>query len=96
MSMKEAYEKKLQGQLDGWSADIDKLKAKADSAEADAQLEYYKQIEELRSMQEAANDKLDELKEAGDEAWEDLKAGMDSAWDSLRSSIKSATSRFSG
>ena len=95
MSMKEAYEKKLQSKLDEWSADIDKLKAKADSAEADAQLEYYKQIEELRSMQAAAGKKLGELKESGDDAWEDLKAGMDSAWDSFSSSIKSAVSRFS-
>lgn len=95
MSMKEAYEKKLQSQLDEWDAEIDKLKAKAVSAEADAQLEYYKQIEELRSMKDAASEKLGELKEAGDDAWEDLKAGIDSAWDSLGSSIKSAVSRFS-
>lgn len=95
MSMKEAYEKKLQSQLDEWAADIDKLKAKADSAEGDAQLEYYKEIEELRSMQAAANKKLGELKDAGDDAWEDLKAGMDNAWNSLSSSIKSAASRFS-
>ena len=94
MSMKDAYEKKLQGQLDEWKAEIDKLKTKADSAEADAQLKYYKQIEELRAMQEAAGQKLDELKQAGDDAWEDLKAGMDSAWDSLSSAVKSATSRF--
>ena len=46
---------KLQAQLDEWSAEIDKLKAKADKAEADAQLEYYKEIEELRSMQETAS-----------------------------------------
>jgi chromosome segregation ATPase len=95
MSIKEAYEKKLQGQLDEWGAEIDKLKAKADSAKADAQLEYYKQIEDLRSMKDAASKKLDELKEAGDDAWEDLKAGIDSAWDSLSSSVKSAVSRFS-
>jgi len=94
MSMKEAYEKKLQSQLDQWNAEIDKLKAKADAAEADAQLKYYKQIEELRSMQAAANEKLDQLKEAGDDAWEDLKAGIDSALDSLSGAIKSAASRF--
>lgn len=94
MSMKEAYEKKLQAKLDEWSADIDKLKARADSAEADAQLEYYKQIEELRSMRDDAKKKLEELQQAGDDAWEDLKAGIDSAWDSLGSSIKSAMSRF--
>ena len=94
MSMKEAYEQKLQAQLDEWSAEIAKLKAKADGAEADAQLEYYKKIEELRSMQETSANKLTELKDAGDDAWEDLKAGIDSAWDSLGNALKSAASRF--
>ncbi len=94
MSMKEAYEKKLQAQLDEWSLEIDKLKAKADKADAEAQLEYYKQIEKLRSMQEESNQKLAELKAAGDDAWEDLKAGTDSAWDSLGHALKSAVSRF--
>jgi len=93
--MKETYEKKLEAKLEEWNADIDKLKAKVDSAEVDAQLEYYKQIEELRTKQEEVKNKLDELKEASDDAWEDLKAGIDSAWDSLSSSIKSAFSRFS-
>jgi hypothetical protein len=83
MGMKEAYEKKLQAQLDEWGAEIDKLKAKADKAEADAQLDYYKEIEELRTNQEVANKKLSELKEASEDAWEDLKAGIESAWDSL-------------
>jgi len=94
MSMKETYEQKLEAQLDEWSAQIDKLKAKADGAEADIQLEYYKKIEELRTMQESATHKLSELKDAGDDAWEDLKAGIDSAWDSLGNAVKSAASRF--
>jgi alpha-beta hydrolase superfamily lysophospholipase len=94
MSMKEAYQKKLQAQSDQWSTDIDKLKAKADKAKADAQLEYYKEIEQLRTMQVAANSKLVELKDASDDAWEDLKAGMDSAWDSINNALKSASSRF--
>lgn len=37
MSMKEAYEAKLNGQLKHWSAEIDKLA----SAEADAQIKYH-------------------------------------------------------
>ncbi len=95
MGKKEAYEKKMQAELNEWSAEIDKLKAKADAAEGDAQLEYHKQIDELRSMQDAAGKKLEEVKAASDEAWEDVKAGADSAWESLSSSVKSATSRFS-
>jgi len=52
-------------------------------------VEYYKQIEELRSMQQVANEKLGQWKEAGDDPWEDLRAGMDSAWDSLNSATSS-------
>jgi hypothetical protein len=62
MNRKEAYQKKLQAQLDEWSAEIDKLKAKADNAEADAQIEYYKQIEALRTMLKSADSKLTELR----------------------------------
>lgn len=94
MSMKEAYEKKLKGQLSEWRADTDKLKAKAEQAEGDAQLAYYKELEDLRSRQEAARDKLDELRDAGDDAWEDLKAGLDKAWDDLGDAVSKASSRF--
>jgi hypothetical protein len=94
MSMKEAYVKKQQAQLNEWGAQIKKLKAKADMAEADAQFEYYKQIEELRSMQDAVTHKLTEIKCAGDEAWKDLKVGMESAGGSFGHALKIAASRF--
>jgi uncharacterized coiled-coil DUF342 family protein len=94
MSTKEAYEQKLQAQLDEWKAEIDKLKAKADKAEANAQLEYYKQIEELYSKRDAAQEKLKELKEASEDAWEDIKVGVELAWDSLGEAVKSAMLRF--
>jgi uncharacterized coiled-coil DUF342 family protein len=94
MNIREAYEQKQQAQLNEWAARIKKLKAKADMAEADAQFEYYRQIEELRSMQDAAANRLAEIKNAGDDAWEDLKAGMDSAGGSLGSALKTAMSRF--
>jgi chromosome segregation ATPase len=94
MTKKEAYEKKLEAQLKEWKTDIDKMKAKADKADAEAKLEYYKQIEDLRTKQEAVQKKLTELKTAGESAWEDLKSGIDLAWTSLGESIKSARSRF--
>ena len=94
MSMKQAYVQKLQAQMNDWNAEISKLKAKAEGAEADAQLEYYKQIEELREQQQDAQAKLNELREAGEDAWEDLKAGIDNAWSSLGEAVKTAASRF--
>jgi seryl-tRNA synthetase len=94
MSIKEQYEKKLQAQLDKWDAEINKLKAKADGAKADGQLEYYKEIEELRTMQKNATDKLTELKNSSDDAWEDLKSGIDSAIGSLDNAFRAAVSRY--
>ena len=94
MTLKEAYEKKLQAQLEEWSAEIDKLKAKADKAGADAQINYSRHIEELKSMQTAASKKLVELKNASEDTWEGLRQDMDELGRSLGNTLKSAISRF--
>jgi len=94
MTRKEAFQKKMQAQRDKWAAEIDKLQAKADKAKADVQINYFKQLEGLRSGREEAGRKLAELREAGDDAWEDFKAGLESAWASLGHAVRSASSRF--
>ncbi|GAA3530254.1 hypothetical protein [Zobellella aerophila] len=94
MSMKDAYQQKLQAQLDEWDAELDRLKAKADKAKADIQVEYYKQIKVLQSRRDEAGKKLTELEQASDEAWVDLKSGIENAWESLGQALKSAASRF--
>lgn len=94
MSKKDAYERKLQAQLDEWSAEIDRLKAKAEGASADAQIRYHKEIEGLQQQKEAANRKLSELRDASEGAWEDMKSGLDEAWKSLADSVKAASARF--
>ncbi len=93
MNIKETYQKKLQAQMDEFAKEIDKLKIKADKTAAYAKVEYYNQIQELRTMQYEANRKLTELEKANDDEWEDLKAGMDSAWDSLSNRLKSITAK---
>ena len=65
MGDKELYEQKKQAQLDEWKADLDKLKAKASGASADAQLEMNKQIKALESKIEEGKAKLSELAKAG-------------------------------
>ncbi len=94
MSMKDAYQQKLEVQLEEWKADIDKMKAKADQADADVKIEYHDRIEDLQLKQEAAQEKLKELREAGEGAWEDLKTGVELAWTSLGEAVKSVKSRF--
>jgi hypothetical protein len=94
MGMKEEYQKELQGQLDEWGVEIDKLKVVAEKAKSGLQGEYYKEVEDLRCKQLAAQQKLHEVKDASGDAWEDLKEGIEGAWDALSKGVKSAASRF--
>ena len=94
MTTKEAYERKLQAQLDLWNADIQRLKAKAEIAAADAQINHEATLEELRQYQRDAQEKLKELQESGESAWGDMKSGVESAWAQLEQAMKAARSRF--
>ena len=91
---KDLYIQKLHARLDQWNANIDKLRAKADKAEAGVRQEYFKQIEYLQGRRKEAEGKLAEMRAAGGDAWEDLKIGVGMAWDAMEEAIKSATSRF--
>lgn len=94
MSEKASYRQKIRAKLDEWNAEIDKFEAKADQAQADAQLEYYEQLKKLRALQEEAGNKLEALDEAGEDAWEDVKDGVDIAADALDHAVQSVRSRF--
>ena len=94
MNEKELYQQKKQAQLDEWKAEVDKLKAKASGASADAQLELHKQIESLEGKIEMAKAKLAEIAEAGEDAWDSIKDGVESAWDLMKSSFSEALDKF--
>ena len=83
MSNREAYEQKLRAKLDEWQAEIDKLKAQARGADADARIEREKEAERLEERREEVRRKLEELREAGDDAWDDIRAGAERAWESM-------------
>jgi uncharacterized coiled-coil DUF342 family protein len=92
---KEAYQKKLQAQLDQWKAEIDKLQAKSREASADMQIKYQEQIKELRERRDEMETQYDKIQAASIDAWKDFKAGADQAWDNMADAMKSAWSRFS-
>lgn len=94
MNDRELYRKKMQAQLDEWKADLDKLRAKASRASADAQLKLNKQLRELEGKLEKGKATLAELADAGEDAWESFKDGVESAWDSLKSAISEAKAKF--
>ncbi len=95
MSDKEAYERKLEAKLEEWQADIDKLRAQAKEAGADAQIRYQQQIDELRKYRDDMEARLAEMREAQSAAWTDIKGGVDKAWDDMSKAMKDAWKRLS-
>ena len=76
---------KFKAQLDEWKADLDKLKARAKGASADARIEMQKRIDALDARVAEAGTKLDELSAAGADAWDGLKTSMHDAVARLKS-----------
>jgi len=91
---RKAYEEKLDAQLKEWNAQIALLKAKAENAEADAKIDYYKTIDALEHKQNNAEANLQELKTAANEAWEAVKAGAEKAWAEVKIAYHDAASKF--
>jgi hypothetical protein len=96
MSEKELYQQRKRAQLDQWEAEVDKLKAKASVASADAQLKLNEGIEALEGKIEQGKAKLAEIADASDDAWESAKEGVDSTWDALKSAFSDAAAKYKG
>jgi len=91
---KQAYQKKVQAQLEKMNAQIDELKAKGKQAKADASVEYHSQLEQLYTKRDAAQLKLEEIQKAGEEAWSELQGGFEQAWNELSSAFEKAAAKF--
>lgn len=92
---KQAYTEKYKAQIAEWEADIDKLKAKAAGASADARIEYEEQLEALKQKTADQRRKLDELQEAGEESVDELSKGFDAAWQELTSTWENIKAKLS-
>ncbi len=94
MATKEAYQKKLEAQLQEWDAKLDQLSAKAQNATADARITYENELESLKSKRAAAHTTLEELGKRGESAWEDMKDGAEKVWDELSKAMEKVAARF--
>ena len=87
---KEAYKQKFEAQLHEWQAEIDKLKAKAEIAEAEARLEYLKQIDKVKALQDEGWENFEKLRNASERAWDEMKAEAELNWVKMNNAIKAA------
>ncbi|WP_022949679.1 sll1863 family stress response protein [Methylohalobius crimeensis] len=94
MNERDAYVQKMKAKLDEWNAELDKLSAQAEAAEADAKLEYQDQIDELEKLRNQARQKLGEVESASDDAWADVRQGAEAALNEMNNAFSNALKRF--
>ena len=94
MEMQEAYKKKMEAQLKEWSAQIDLLEAKMENTGADLSVKRASALQELRTKQRAASEKMLELEKSTGAAWMQVKEAADKIWEDLKSGVADAHAKF--
>lgn len=89
-----AFVEKMKSSIDDWNAQLAKLEAQAEQAQADARAQYDKQIQELQKQRDEAWARMQEAQAASDQAWQDLHKGYEAAWDNIAKAFKDAMGRF--
>lgn len=89
-AQKDAFVKKMQGQLDALKQDLDQLSAKIESSSAQVKAEAKPKLEALRAQQTQLSAQLDKVKAASESTWESVKTGFKSAYDSSKDGFNKA------
>jgi hypothetical protein len=94
MSVKEAYKRKVEAELELAHARMVEFQAKAKTFSAEARLKYAKHLEELEHGVDATKSLLTQLSEAGEDGWEKFREGVEKALTSLSTSLQNAAAKF--
>jgi len=94
MTTMDAYRMKIEAALRELQADLDKLDARIQGAEADARLWFERERRAFEAKEHRLRDRLHELERASSGAMEEVKRGVDEAWADLKASFERARDRF--
>jgi chromosome segregation ATPase len=94
MSLKDAYRKKIEAQVEEQVARLAVLKARAKQALADGQILAYEELADAETKLTALKSKLKDLGAASEGAWETMKSGVDQARRDLSDSCRKAADKF--
>ncbi len=94
MSAKDAYQQRVEAEVELAQAKLAEIKAKARGYAADARIDYAKQVDELEENIEQMRAKLQKLEEADDDAWEHLKGEVEGVWDKLKVGVRDIGARL--
>ena len=88
------YQQKLEAKVKELRAEIDKLNAKIEGAEADTKLRYRKERNSLEERLDQTQEKIKDLRSAGMEAWEEIRQGSEKALKELNQALENAREKF--
>lgn len=91
---RDEYVTKMKAQLDIWSAEVERLEAKARAAKADMKITYERRVAELREKRQDVERRLREIREAGEGAWEAVRQGAEDAGNALKAALEKAKTEF--
>jgi hypothetical protein len=82
------FVKKVDKEMEGVNAEIEKLQKKANAASGDAKVRWDREMQALREEERSLEAKLAESKAASGRAWEGLKSLVEAALDHLKRSMQ--------
>jgi hypothetical protein len=91
MSMQFEYFTNMESQLKQWDAEVDKLNAAGEKADAAARATYKEQVKAMRVNRDAAYKKLAEMRKATESVGKQMQAGLDATWESMKKGLETAT-----
>ena len=94
MGLREDYQVQMEKQLNEWKVQTERFKAGAERIEANAKVQYEKQLEALRAAQTEAWEDFYKLKGANESAWGQFKAHMDKAGGDVKAAVEQMTRIF--
>ncbi|MBI5904299.1 MAG: hypothetical protein HZB86_01890 [Deltaproteobacteria bacterium] len=91
---REEYHERIDRRIRDWGDEIEKLRGKAETLGAGARARLKGQVDELKTLQETAQQQLSRMRKAGEEAWGDLHAGAEQALEELRKGYETAAAKL--
>ena len=95
IQQKDAFQRKVQTELDEMQVRITQLRGQVEHASASARADIQKSIVELEKKKELASKKAQEIHSATASSWEQVQSKAVAAMDDLRESLNQTLSHFS-
>ncbi|MGJ3249169.1 MAG: hypothetical protein ACFE0I_24230 [Elainellaceae cyanobacterium] len=91
---REAYQHRIQAQLESLIEKAEVLNSKPVPTDKDAKVQHYYRLELLNGKQKVLREKLEELQEASESTWDNLQAGFEIIWDDFKETFNTLISEI--